>query len=104
MLERSKTWQYGRARRVVEGRAGVAGTPAERHHCVRPGKMMAEEKGEDSEERELVISTLGVAFRKEGDCHVDRVPRSPPSNLAMRRSLRTAAGGPAPRNHGASPA
>jgi len=47
---------------------------------------------------------MGVAFRTVRNRHVDRPSRSSLSNLAMRRNLHTAAGGLAPRNHGASPA
>jgi hypothetical protein len=65
--------------------------------------MTTEDERVDFEESEIVICTLGVAFRTEEKCHVDRVSRLPPSDLAVRRNLRTAAGGPAPRNHEASP-
>jgi len=65
---------------------------------------MTEDEAIYPEERGIVIRTLRVAFRTAGNRHVDRPSRSSPSNLAMRRNLHTAAGGPAPRNHGASPA
>jgi len=53
MPERSNTWLCARVRRVVEGRVGVVGTPAEQHLCVWAGEMITE--GVDSKDRETVI-------------------------------------------------
>jgi len=84
---------------------GVARTAAERRPRVRlDSETMNEDEMVDPEEREIGIWTLRVAFRRAGKCHVDTVSRSSLSDLAMRRSLRTAAGGPAPRKHVANPA